>query len=199
MEAELAERLQVSRTPIRESLKRLEADRLIVSARRRWIVYEHTVDEIVELYEVRAALESWGARAAALRATPEQVQAIIEFRPQATAIELDVQDRMATNEKFHELVISAANNRRLTDLLHRNRLYYFNHRVAALYTYDEWAASAKQHADIIDAIVARNASEAGEKAREHAESSLKMIVEGSSLHGLAPRRSRLQVPLEAEA
>src|SRR5580658_2671970 len=85
VEADLAERLNVSRTPIREGLKRLEADRLIVSQRRRWVVYEYKLDEIAELYEVRAALESWGARMAALKATPEQIQAIVDFRPRATA------------------------------------------------------------------------------------------------------------------
>jgi DNA-binding GntR family transcriptional regulator len=176
VEADLAERLNVSRTPIRECLKRLEAERLIVSARRRWIVYEHTLDEIVELYEVRAALESWGARMAAIRATPEQVQAITDFRPQATAIDLDVRGRIATNDTFHDLVISAANNLRLRDLLYSNRLYHFNHRVATFYTLEDWETSAKQHAAIIDAILDKDAVAAAETAREHAEYSLNMII-----------------------
>lgn len=54
IESELAERIGVSRTPIREALLRLEAQGLIVSRRRRWYVYEHTADEIMEIYEVRA-------------------------------------------------------------------------------------------------------------------------------------------------
>jgi DNA-binding GntR family transcriptional regulator len=181
VEADLAERLNVSRTPIRESLKRLEADRLIVSQRRRWVVYEYKLDEIAEIYEVRAALESWGARMAALKATPEQIQAIVDFRPRATAIDLEVKGRITTNEEFHDLVIEAANNSRLTELLHQTRLYYFNHQVARVYTLDEWATSAKQHAAIIDAIVDRNPLLAGEAAREHAEFSLSMIL-GAEYH-----------------
>ena len=56
IEAELADRLAVSRTPVRESLQRLAADGLVVSRRRGWVVYEHTPDEIREIYEIRSAL-----------------------------------------------------------------------------------------------------------------------------------------------
>src|SRR3954471_15798899 len=66
IEAELAERLQVSRTPIREGLQRLAADGLVASRLRGWIVYEHTLDQIRDIYETRAALEGFAARLAAL-------------------------------------------------------------------------------------------------------------------------------------
>src|SRR5690606_9984578 len=71
IETELAEQLGVSRTPIRESLQRLASDGLIVYRRRRWYVYEHTADEIREMYEIRAAQEGYAARLAAERGTAE--------------------------------------------------------------------------------------------------------------------------------
>src|SRR5436190_22723903 len=70
VEAEIAERLQVSRTPVRESLQRLAADGLVVSRRRGWVVYEHTIDQIRDIYETRIALEGYATRLAAERATP---------------------------------------------------------------------------------------------------------------------------------
>lgn len=169
VEVELADRLQVSRTPVRESLQRLAADGLIVSHRRRWIVYEHTKEEVVELYEVRAALESYAARLAATRASDDQIRAIADIRSRATAVELKNEDRVSANEQFHDLVIVAANNSRITDQLQRNRLYYFNTSVAALYTDQDRAKSAGQHGEIIDALQDGDADRAQECAREHVE------------------------------
>src|SRR3978361_1268708 len=62
IEADLAERLEVSRTPVRESMQRLAADGLVISRRRGWAVREHSPQEIQEIYEVRAALEGYAAR-----------------------------------------------------------------------------------------------------------------------------------------
>jgi DNA-binding GntR family transcriptional regulator len=62
---DLAERLKTSRTPIREALQLLEAEGLVVAAKRGYVVREHTRDEIVEIYEVRASLEGMAARLAA--------------------------------------------------------------------------------------------------------------------------------------
>jgi len=77
IEAELAASLQVSRTPVRESLPRLAAEGLIVSRGRGWVVLEHSADEIREIYDVRAALEGYASLLAAERATPEQVEHIV--------------------------------------------------------------------------------------------------------------------------
>jgi DNA-binding GntR family transcriptional regulator len=183
VEADLAERLQVSRTPIRESLQRLAADGLINSHRRRWIVHEYTFDEIVQLYEVRAALESYAAGLAALRGTKEQKAAIEEFRAQAIATDLTPMGRMESNSRFHHLVVEAANNPLIADLLARNELYHFNVRVATLYTTEEIAISARQHAETIDAVIAGDARRAADVAREHVEFSLSIIARGFKEQG----------------
>src|SRR5581483_11474189 len=76
IETELAEEYAVSRTPVRETLQRLAVEGLIVPARRGWIVREHSLEEINEIYEVRAALEGFAARLAAQRATKAQLDEI---------------------------------------------------------------------------------------------------------------------------
>ena len=184
VEVELAERLRVSRTPVRESLQRLATDGLIVSRRRRWMVYEHSLSEIAEIYEVRAALEGYGARLAATRGNPKQFRAIAESRPEATAITTERIDRVSTNERFHDLITVAANNSRLTDQLQRNRLYSFNHNVALTYSDEERAESANQHGQIIDAVLSGQASEAEQFAREHVEFSLKLILDHARMNRL---------------
>ena len=70
-EIEIAERLNVSRTPVRESMQRLAADGLVIS-RRRVAVYEHFKQEIEESIEVRLALEGYAARLASQRSPTRQ-------------------------------------------------------------------------------------------------------------------------------
>src|SRR5579862_6008283 len=79
IETELAEEYGVSRTPVRESLQRLAAVGLIVAARRGWTVREHSLDEIREIYEVRAALEGYAARLAAERGDTAALRKIAEI------------------------------------------------------------------------------------------------------------------------
>jgi DNA-binding GntR family transcriptional regulator len=70
--ADLAERLETSRTPIREALQLLASEGLVVAAKRGYVVREHTRDEIREIYEVRATLEEMAARLVAQRVTDEK-------------------------------------------------------------------------------------------------------------------------------
>jgi DNA-binding GntR family transcriptional regulator len=177
VELDLAERLRVSRTPVRESLQRLAADGLIVSRRRRWVVYEHTLTEIADIYEVRMALEGYAARLACQRAGAEQVAALQEFfasRPQRY-------QRFAAfaefNTRFHALITDAANNPYFQRLAEANRFYTFNHQVAARYRDQDMAESDAQHEQILRAISRRDPDAAERVAREHVQLALQIIQE----------------------
>lgn len=176
VEADLAEKLGVSRTPVRESMQRLASDGLIVSHRRRWVVYEHKPREIVELYEIRAALEGQAARLAAQRITPERDTELEAMRADATRPDLEGQPRVQVNEAFHSLVCRISANARLVNLIAKSQLYHFNTRIAALYSTADLAVSAAQHGEIIDALIARDADAAGQLARGHVESALELIL-----------------------
>ncbi len=176
VEVEIAERLGVSRTPVRESMQRLADDGLIVSKRRRWVVYEHSPAEVAELYGVRAALESHAARLAAQTMSDEQRRALEEMREEVTSSKLEGLARVDVNEHFHDFVSQASGNRRLATLIKRTRLYHFNTRVAALYTPDDLAVSAEQHGALIEALLEQDVEAAGRVAREHVEYALELIL-----------------------
>jgi DNA-binding GntR family transcriptional regulator len=177
VEADIAEWLKVSRTPVRESMQRLAVDGLIISRRRRWFVYEHSRDEVVELYEIRAALEGYAARLACQRATDEQLDEISKCRTATISADGGQRERVMVNERFHDLVIAAANNRRLADLIERNRLFHFNYRIASLYTPADLEISSGQHLDLLRAVCARDAETAEQVTRHHIEHALKLILE----------------------
>jgi DNA-binding GntR family transcriptional regulator len=118
IEVDLAEQLQISRTPIREVLQRLGTEGLIVRVRRGWRVREHTPDEIGEIYEVRAALESYAAWLAAERAGDEELERIRAIHADADSPEpRTARDHLVeVNDDFHEAIVVAAHNTRLIEL-----------------------------------------------------------------------------------
>jgi len=177
VEVDLAERLGVSRTPVRESLQRLAADGLIVSHRRRWVVYEHTLQEIVDIFEVRTALDGFAARLACERASEEQVDALLDFferRPNRYGRFAVFADH---NSRLHALISDAANNPHLQRLAESHRFYTFNHRIAARYDDADLSESDAQHQEILQFIARRDADGAEHAAREHVRTALRVILE----------------------
>jgi DNA-binding GntR family transcriptional regulator len=174
-ELDIAERLHISRTPVRESMQRLAADGLVISRRRRWIVHEHSKAEIQEIYEVRAALEGYAARLASQRVTEDDVVSLSRLRDESEPI-LDLAARIESNEAFHHRIVAISGNHRLSELLDRNRNYGFNRQVASLYSPDDLAESAAQHRGVVDAIRARDGDSAERIAREHIASALAIII-----------------------
>ncbi|MCI2418292.1 GntR family transcriptional regulator [Saccharopolyspora sp. K220] len=175
-EVEIAERLRVSRTPVRESLQRLASEGLIRSHRRRWVVYEHTTAEIQEIYEVRTALEGYSARLAAKRATDAELVALRELRDQVRDASPELDQRVAFNEQLHDGILALAHNETLLKQARTSRRYFFNRTVAQLYTPAELAVSAEQHRELLGAVIARDADEAERLARQHVDFALDVIL-----------------------
>ncbi|MBJ3776921.1 GntR family transcriptional regulator [Acuticoccus mangrovi] len=175
VEADLAERLMVSRMPVREGLLRLANDGLVESKRRRWTVHEHTQDEVRWIYEVRAALEAEAASLAALRASEEQRAVILETGQPHLFAKAPTRDiRFDANETFHGHIIAAAANPRIADTLARN-VTYFNFRFALFSSQVELDESGEQHLEIAQAIAAANVERARQVAHDHVMHALRII------------------------
>jgi DNA-binding GntR family transcriptional regulator len=175
-EIDIAERLNVSRTPVRESMQRLAADGLVISRRRRWLVYEHTKQEIQEIYEVRLALEGYAARLASQRISDTQIEALARLRESAAAADGQLAARIEHNEIFHNELVSVGGNERLASMLAHNRNFAFNRQVASLYSADDLAVSAAQHSRLVEAVLARDGDAAERTAREHIQCALEIII-----------------------
>jgi DNA-binding GntR family transcriptional regulator len=169
IEAELADRLQVSRTPIRESLQRLAAEGLVISRRRGWVVLEHTSAEIREIYEARAALEGYCARLAAEIAS-------LHRGGTKRILKSSRQHLVEVNDRFHDAIIAAAQNERLADMIRRNRGYYFNFRIAQLYSDEEAKTSIAGHQAIARALLHRDPNRAEHEMHAHIDLALTVIL-----------------------
>jgi DNA-binding GntR family transcriptional regulator len=126
IEQRIAEELAVSRTPVREALVRLEGAGLVVNARHKGaMVRSLTREDIVDLYELRAVLESLAAKRAASRADEDEMtrmdEAIVSFDEaitQAWPMTIDqLRALNAANRQFHETVLTAARHPLLGQLL----------------------------------------------------------------------------------
>lgn len=178
VEADLAAWLEVSRTPIRECLQRLAADQLVANRRRGWIVREHSIDEIREIYGVRAALEGYAAQLAARQASHDQVKRIMELASVDPAAYADPPRRgfVEYNQQFHDAVVEACGNSRLAEAIRRSKEYYFNYRIAAVYTAAEVAEAIGGHRAIGQAIQRREPDAAERLARAHVHEALDAAV-----------------------
>lgn len=130
VEQQLASELDLSRTPVREALRRLEAEGFVVSERNRGaVVRSISLDEVADLYELRARLESYAAELAAERAEPDDLGAIRagveEFSAACAAIDgeqagLDaIRTLSSANSAIHEAIVGAAHHARLSTMLTR--------------------------------------------------------------------------------
>jgi DNA-binding GntR family transcriptional regulator len=167
IEKDLAERLQISRTPIRESFQRLAGEGLIKPSGQGWVVREHTKKDVREIYEVRAALEGYAARLATQQATSEELGHIAQLF-EAHSHALHDEDRTSTlqhNDEFHDAIVTASGNAYLARQIRQNREYYFMQRVAAVLTDDELHDAMRAHQSILDGLLARDEEKAEDAAR----------------------------------
>lgn len=178
VEADLADWLEVSRTPVRECLQRLAAERLVANWRRGWVVLDHSVADIREIYEVRAALEGYAAQLAARQAARDQVERIMALARVDPAAYADPprQGFVEYNQQFHDTVVESCGNSRLAEAIRRSTEYYFNYRLAAVYTAAEVAEAISGHLAIGQAIQRRDPDAAERLARAHVHQALEAAV-----------------------
>lgn len=195
-ETDIAEWLGVSRTPVRDALKRLESDGMLTSAPRRGlIVAELDQQQVSELYAVRDLLEGLAGRLAAEHATAAEIAAMRDLlERQVRTRDEDTAGLARLNQLFHEVVSRAARNRYLSNVLDS-----FESSLALLpgTTYSAPGRSAtalKEHTEIVNAIERRDPARAEHVAREHmraAERIRQLMISGGDLsHAAAPRPAR---------
>ena len=168
VETALAEWCEVSRTPIREALTRLEQDGLVVRGERGLMVRERSPEEILDLYETRIVLEAMASRVAATR---RSYLDLITMRRIADRLQaMDTGDELAMaagNREFHQSVWRASHNDALSDLLHRLDMHVSRYPSTTLSQPGRWAEANEEHQAIIEAIDAQDAELAHEVTARH--------------------------------
>jgi DNA-binding GntR family transcriptional regulator len=171
-EAQVAKRLGLSRTPVREAFRLLEAEGLIVVVPQRGsFVSQPSIEDIMEIYQIRIPLECMAARVAATRLEEgqlERLESLVATEMQGRRARRP-DESLAASAEFHEILVACARNKRLTVLL--KQLQGQVHRVRVLWpsTRARLDETWKEHADLLTVLKAHDADAAERLMREHME------------------------------
>lgn len=168
-EVKLAEELSISRTPVREAVKRLVANGLVESTPRGLRVFRPKPQDVAEVYFLRAAIEGAMIRAACLRVTPAEIAALrtIHARTLDAIGQDDIATLVALNGEFHAAIAATAGSVRAENSLMALDPLVATYRRLSLFAPGHRAASVAEHARLIDLLEARDGGGAEALMRAH--------------------------------
>lgn len=179
MEIHLAKKLGVSRTPVREALRKLELEGLVTTVPRKGaVVAEITISDLEDVLEVRTALEELAVKNARRRITPEQMQELkrlaAEFRK--TLDGNDVGACAQADMAFHDAIYNATGNRRLVQILNNLREQMYRYRMEYLKDRDSHEILVQEHEEILQALEHHDEKQALDTTISHIERQKEHII-----------------------
>ncbi|MEE8826773.1 MAG: GntR family transcriptional regulator [Eubacteriales bacterium] len=180
MEISLANKLGVSRTPIREAIRMLEHEGLVVMVPRRGAhVAEITRQELNDVLEIRKTLEVLAIQRACANMTDRDIRQLREAE-EAFAILVERKDADITalgeaDEHFHDIIYQGTNNRRLIQILNNLREQMYRFRVEYLKDIDIRQMLVREHDAIVKALEIRDTEEAVRLVTMHIDNQYRAI------------------------
>ena len=172
MEIQLADDLGVSRTPVREAIRKLELEGFVVMIPRRGTyVANLSIKDINDVYEIRISLDVLAAGLAAERIEPEELEELnrllLEISEAARTGPMDKIVRLDT--AFHDVLYKASRNDRLRNIINNLREQITGIRGTSMRYPGRLADTLEEHRALVDSIAARDSERAQAAARIHLE------------------------------
>jgi DNA-binding GntR family transcriptional regulator len=194
-ERALCEQLGVSRTPLREALRQLSAQGLVqIQPNRGARVVALSVDDIRESFQVMGALEALSGELACRHVTDAEVAEIraLTFEMQACHARHDLPSYYRLNCAIHGHINRAARNHLLSQVYDTLNLRIQNLRFRSNLNHDKWDAAMREHAQMVEALAARDGSRLAEILRAHMQRKGEAVLEGlaaAQAEGVASREA----------
>lgn len=179
LEVQLAEDMGVSRTPVREAIRRLELEGFVIMVPRKGAyVAGLSVNDVECVYEIRIALESLAVRLAASRMTDEDYQLLDDLAERMTATwqEGNVEQWVALDAQFHELLYKFSRNERLVQMMNNIMEQLSRYRIISLADMSVRKNSLSEHHDLIEALRRHDSAAAEIAAAKHIENTKRSLI-----------------------
>lgn len=185
-ERELAERLQVSRTPLREALKLLTAEGLVEHLPNRGAtVVQLSVDDVAHAFEVMAALEGLSGELACARVTEAEIAEVqaLNFEMHAHHARRDLPAYYQINAAIHRAINRAARNPVLTQTYDRLNARLQAFRFRSNFDLEKWDTAMREHDAMVEALAARDGKRLRAVLVEHLHHKREVVL--AQLNGAA--------------
>ena len=191
MEIQLAEELGVSRTPVREAIRKLELEGYVVMMPRRGTyVANMSIRDINEIFEIRTALESLSNGLAAEHITDEELEHLQRLLVIIGGYikEGNMEKIVETDIEFHDLMYHAARNQRLVGIISNLRDQLTRFRTLSMSHPGRLEATLEEHKAIVEAIANGDRRSASKAAERHMENSEKTLLQ--AMEAMKEKRSK---------
>lgn len=179
MEIKLANELGVSRTPVREAIRKLELEGLVImTARKGAEVAPINEKDLMEVLEIRKTLEGLACELAVSNATKENVEQFIEINKliEVAIKEDDIEEITKQDVAFHEAIYQITNNKRLIQMLHQLKEHIFRYRFEYIKDMKNKQTIVEEHNAIILALKKNDQKNAKKEIEKHIEVQEKYIL-----------------------
>lgn len=179
MEVELAEEMGVSRTPIREAIRKLEKEGLVtIEPRRGAYASQISTEDMVEILEVRQNMEGLAAYFAASRMKPEQLEELkaVSANYNKAVAAGDMQSMIDNDTKFHHIIVESCNNKILVSMIEQLQELVLRFRYIYYDNFRRAENMPEEHRAILEAIENGRADDARQAADVHIDRLKKLVI-----------------------
>ncbi len=180
MENQLAEKLGVSRTPIREALRMLELENLVeLTPRKGAQVLDMSEKDVVNVLEIREVLEGLATQLACKKMTNELLQELkqAEQEMEQSVQQENIEKMVNADERFHDVIFLSTENEKLIQIFNNLKTQLYRYRMAHVKLDSGMENIIMQHKALLTAIENKNASDGEDLAKKHIQYHAKFILD----------------------
>jgi len=179
LENKIAKEMQVSRTPVRETMQKLVAEGFVKrTPNQTMVVTEVSLEDVKKVLQIRGVLEGLAARFVAKLIKKEEIKELEKYIEQMEYY-TNKNDSLAFSEmdaKFHELILNVSRNSWLIQIRENLSDQAHRYRIRSLSIPGRLKYSLKEHRDIVEALKKKDSRQADELSQKHIENVLKNIL-----------------------
>ncbi len=185
MEVQLANKLGVSRTPIREAIRQLQTEGLVIMTPRKGaVVAEITREDLTDVLEVRITLEKMAVALACENINQEEIARLKKCQQELENMlgNEKLTEIANKDEEFHDIIYEASGNKRLIQILNNLREQLYRYRIEYIKDEQKWVILVEEHNALIVAIENKDVDEAKKVIRKHIDNQRQTILENLKIN-----------------